>query len=106
MNSSLDTESQKSYTQIQGGNFESILIKELCQILGTTKTRTTPYQPQSDGMIERYNRTLLNMLSIATEENPHDWDMIVPLLMMAYRSSTQETTKFTPIHLMSKQLTH
>ena len=50
----------------QGGNFESILIKELCQILGITKTRTTPYHPQSDGMIERFNRTLLNMLSIAT----------------------------------------
>ena len=43
----------------QSGNFESILIKELCQILGITKTRTTPYHPQSDGMIERFNRTLL-----------------------------------------------
>ena len=51
-------------------------------------------------MVERFNRTLLNMLSIATEETPHNSDRIVPLLMMAYRSNTQETTKFTPFHMM------
>ena len=45
----------------QGQNFESALISKLCKLLGITKTRT-PYHPQSDGMIERFNRTLLSML--------------------------------------------
>ena len=47
----------------QGRNFESLLMKETCQLLGVQKTRTSPYHPQSDGLIERFNRTLFNMLS-------------------------------------------
>ena len=47
----------------QGQTFESDVFKEMCKILGIDKTRTTPYRPQSDGMIERANRTIENMLS-------------------------------------------
>jgi hypothetical protein len=48
----------------QGKNFDSALIKEICELLGIKKTRTTPYHPQSDGLVERFNRTLVGMLSI------------------------------------------
>ena len=84
----------------QGRNFESLLMKETCQLLGVQKTRTSPYHPQSDGLIERFNRTLLNMLSIAAAENERDWDLHVPLLMVAYRTSMQESTGCTPFYLM------
>ena len=77
----------------QGRNFESSLIKELCQTLGINKTRTSPYHPQSDGMV-------LNMLSITTDENVQNWDTLLPGLMLAYRSSVHETTKFTPFQMM------
>jgi len=42
----------------QGKNFDSRLFKEVCHLLGIHKTRTTPYHPQSDGLVERFNRTL------------------------------------------------
>ena len=42
----------------QGRNFESKLIKEVCELLGIKKTRTSPYHPQSDGIVERFNRRL------------------------------------------------
>ena len=47
----------------QGKNFESHLLKEVCQLLGIKKTRTTAYHPQCDGQVERFNRTLLQMLT-------------------------------------------
>ena len=47
----------------QGRNFESAVFQGMCQLLGIRKTRTTPYHPQSDGMVERFNRTLEAQLS-------------------------------------------
>ena len=84
----------------QGRNFESSLIKEVCKILGIVKTRTTPYHPQSGGMIERFNRTVLNMLSTVVSEDKKDWDLHLPTLMLAYRTSPHETTGATPFSLV------
>jgi transposase InsO family protein len=42
----------------QGRNFESHLLHEVLQCLGVSKTRTTPLYPQSDGMVERYIKTI------------------------------------------------
>ena len=81
-------------------DFESNLVKEICRLLGIVKTRTTPYHPQSDGMIERFNRTLLSMLKRTTIDAERDWDLKLPCLMMAYRTSIHETTKATPFSLM------
>ena len=84
----------------QGKNFESNLIKKLCLMLGIRKTRTTPYHPQSDGMVERFNRTLLNMLSIAVGENEKSWDLQLPFILLAYRTSVHDTTGASPFELM------
>ena len=86
----------------QGRNFESKVFKEMCDILGIDKTRTTPYHPQSDGLIEKFNHTLITTVSMLIE--PHnrqrDWDLKVPLALFAYRSSPQESTGETPSMLM------
>ena len=56
----------------QGRNFDSDLIKTLCQLKGVDKVRTTPYHPQTDGKAERFNSTLMNMLgTMSDKEKEH-----------------------------------
>lgn len=80
----------------QGRNFESRVFQELCHLLGITKTRTTPLHPQSDGMVERFNRTMEQFLSKVVERHQTDWDKHLPLFLMAYRAAIHETTGQTP----------
>ena len=85
----------------KGRNWESALFKELCLLLNVKKTRTSPYHPQSDGFVERFNRTLEHMLSMYVNDNQNDWDDHLQHVMLAYRSSVQETTGYTPHFLMT-----
>lgn len=80
----------------QGRNFESKIFQELMLLLGIKKTRTTPLHPQSDGMVERLNRTLLQYLSMFISEHQRDWDEWIPLFLLAYRSSRHEVLQMTP----------
>ena len=50
----------------QGRNFEAQVFGEVCRRLEVHKTRTTPLHPQSDGLVERFNRTLATQLAILT----------------------------------------
>ena len=84
----------------QGRNFESSLFTEVCRLLGMQKTRTTAYHPQSDGMVERFNRTLENQLARFVNDHHSDWDQYLPYILMAYRSATHEATKCTPAQVL------
>ncbi|KAL6466836.1 hypothetical protein MHYP_G00246400 [Metynnis hypsauchen] len=84
----------------QGRNFESEVMAGVCRILGIHKTRTTPLHPQSDGLVERFNRTLAAQLAMVVGKNQRDWDKHLPVVLLACRSAVQETTGFTPARLM------
>ena len=84
----------------QGVQFESNLFQEMCRLLQIQKTRTTPYHPQSDGMAERNNRTILTMLSAFVNEHQNDWGEHLPYISMAYRAAEHETTGNTPNYMM------
>ena len=84
----------------QGRQFESQLIKEICNLLHIRKSHTTPYRPQGNGMVERFNRTLLDMLATVVGDHPSDWEMYIRKLCFAYNISTHSSTGFTPFYLM------
>ena len=84
----------------QGANFESNIIKELCEVMDIKKTRTTPYHPMGNGCVERYNRTLLNMLGTLEPSKKADWKKYIPSLVYAYNCTKHETTKISPFELM------
>ena len=69
-------------------------------LLHIKKSRTTPYHPQGNGLVERFNCTLVRMLAITIADYPQDWEELLPKLCLAYNSSVQATTGFTPFFLM------
>ncbi|KAF0026162.1 hypothetical protein F2P81_020899 [Scophthalmus maximus] len=80
----------------QGTNFESAVFQGMCGVLGIEKTRTTPFHPQSDGQVERFNATLQKMLAIIAERCHWDWDLMIPYGVMAYRATKHSSTGLTP----------
>ncbi|GFX22403.1 retrovirus-related Pol polyprotein from transposon 412 [Trichonephila clavipes] len=84
----------------QGRNFGSAVCKRLSEILATDKTRTTALHPQSDGMVKRFNRTILNRLSLLVSSNQQDWDKKLPFFLLAYRSAVHETTGYFPSQML------
>ena len=84
----------------QGREFENGLMKSLCALLGCTKTRTALYHPESDGMIERFNRTCLMMLSMFVNDRRDNWHELLPFIMHTYRTSVHESTGYSPFCLM------
>ena len=75
----------------KGANFESKEIKKLCNLAGITKTRTTPYHPMENGMVEMFNKTLLNMRGTLPEEIKGNWAAHVPTLIHAYNAAIHES---------------
>ena len=82
----------------QGREFESKLFKALNEMLNTKKLKTTTYHPRTDGMVERSNRTIIDVLSKYCEKEP-DWDLKIPLVLFAIRTSEHSTTGFSPFAL-------
>ena len=84
----------------QGTNFTSQLLKELYHLVGIHQIRTTPYHPQTDGLVERFNRTFKDMLKRVLVESTRDWDQLVPCVLFAYREVPQASTGFSPFELI------
>ena len=72
----------------QGQNFESAVIADICKLLAIKKSRTTPYHSQSDGLVERCNRTILSMMATAVADHPLQWEDHVRTVWMAYNTSS------------------
>ena len=84
----------------QGRNFESQLFQQVCQLLEVTKTRSSPYHPSGNGLVERFNRTLGSMIRSYLDGSDKDWDLYIPLLTAAYRATVHPSTGFSPNFLM------
>ena len=84
----------------QGQNFESTILNNTLEAFGIQKSRTTAYHPQGDGMVERLNRSLLQLLRVYVDKEPANWERYLPLILYAYRTAVHSSTGVSPFVLM------
>jgi hypothetical protein len=82
----------------RGSHFNNVMIKELMDKFGIKHHNSTPYHPQTNGQVERFNKTLKESLAKIIEEQT-EWDLHIAPVLFAYRTAQQSTTKMTPFLL-------
>lgn len=83
----------------QGACFEAELFQEVCKLLQIHKIRTSAYKPSTNGMVERFHRTLNALLAKAVSHHQRDWHLHLPFVLCAYRSREHEGTGYSPCKL-------
>ena len=83
-----------------GSNFVSKYFKEKMIELNIEHVTSTPYHPESQGVIERFHQTLKSSLSKLCEGNDNLWEDKLPFVLMALHQAPSETTGFSPFELV------
>lgn len=71
----------------QRKNFLSELVLNVWKLLHIKKLNTTPYHPQTDGIRERFNRTIATMIARYSSTKQDKWETLLPYMSFTYRKS-------------------
>src|ERR1051325_1046501 len=89
----------------RGTHFNNKMIQELMQKFEIKHLFSTPYHPQTNGLVERFNRTLCESLA-KLGQGSDDWDLFIAPTLFAYRTSKNATTKMEPFYLVYGRTTN
>lgn len=84
----------------RGTHFVNEMLNSLCDKFGVKHRLSTAYHPQTNGLVERFNRTLCETLAKFANENKDDWDQYISSALFAYRVKKHNTTRHEPFYLM------
>ncbi len=84
----------------QGTPFMSRLMADLCTLFKVKQLRTSVYHPQTDGLVERLNQMLKQMLRCVAAKDKRDWDLMLPYVLFGIWDVPQASTGFTPLELL------
>ena len=82
----------------RGSHFNNDLIKELAERFRIRHGFSTPYHPSTNGLVERFNKTLCE--SLAKLKDNDNWDELIAPTLFAYRTKLQESSKVEPFYLV------
>ncbi|GFT20308.1 transposon Ty3-I Gag-Pol polyprotein [Trichonephila clavipes] len=89
----------------QGTNFKSALTQEFTKRIGSSPRFSCPGYPASNGLVERWNKVLKDMIHHVIREDPRSWDRQLPFLLFAYREVPNITTGVSPFfYFMAEKL--
>jgi len=80
--------------------FLSDVLQETAHLMGITQLPTSGGHPQSNGLVERFNRTLKQMLAKVVSTKGRNWDKVLGAVLFAYRSTPHQSTGETPFYLV------
>ena len=83
----------------RGREFDNKII-QVCRMMRIDKTLTTPYRPQSDGLVENFNRTHPYMIFTYAGLHPQDWEDHLPDALCACRATVRTSTKVSPYRML------
>ena len=86
----------------QGANFNfmSHLLAAVYKLLRIQPIRTSPYHPQTAGLVERFKQTLKAMHRKTAITEGKDWDKLLPYVLFVYREVPQASSGFSPFKLL------
>ena len=82
----------------QARNFGSTILLETLNTFGVTKSHTTAYHPSGDGLVEQFNRSLLQMLQAYVQQH-NDWEKYLPFVLYVYQTAAHSSTGVSPFEL-------
>ena len=85
---------------LRGSHFVNEMLDSLCEQLGSRHKLSTAYHLQTNGLVERFNRTLCETLAKFANDHKDDWDMYISSALFAYRTKRHNTTRHEPFYLM------
>ena len=84
----------------QGRCFISQPFQDFLNLWGIAKATSTSYHPETQGLVERFNGTIISILKRYVYEMPDTWDENLPLATFAYNTSIQRVNNYTPHEVM------
>ena len=87
----------------RAANFMSSVIKEMCKILSIKKLWTTPYHPQTNGLVERLYQTIMRMIRKLGKDKKADWPGHLAEIVNTYNATHSAVTGYSPHYLMFGQ---
>ncbi|XP_063411468.1 uncharacterized protein LOC134694358 [Mytilus trossulus] len=84
-----------------GRNFVSNLVNALCEMLNITRHHTSSYHPQTNGLVERTNSTLIQAVRAYSDKDQNNWPNKLPGILMAFRNSpSTQSTEYSPFSMV------